>query len=40
VLQVFATDLDEGENGKIRYSIDRHRSDPEQQFDINPVTGI
>ena len=40
VLQVFATDRDSGENGKIAYSIDRQRSDPEEKFGVNPSNGI
>ncbi|ELU01385.1 hypothetical protein CAPTEDRAFT_135638 [Capitella teleta] len=39
VLQVFATDVDSGENGKIRYQIDRQRSDPNGNFDINSESG-
>jgi protocadherin-16/23 len=40
VLQVFATDRDTGPNGELLYRIDRHRSDPDEQFDINPNTGV
>ncbi len=40
VLQVFATDIDSGENGKIRYHIDNQRSDPEERFGVNAVSGV
>ncbi len=39
VLQVFATDLDSGDNGKIQYEIDRQRSDPQENFKIDKETG-
>ena len=39
VLQVFATDRDSGENGRIRYHIDRDRSDQHENFKINPISG-
>ena len=39
VLQVFATDLDSGDNGKISYAIDRQRSDPQETFNIDANTG-
>ena len=39
VLTVQATDLDEGDNEKIRYSIDR-MTDPNENFRIDPVDGI
>lgn len=39
VLQVQATDLDEGDNEKIRYSIDRI-SDPNEHFVIDPISGV
>lgn len=39
VLQVFATDRDSGQNGRIRYHIDRDRSDPLENFNINPLSG-
>ena len=39
VLQVFATDRDSGENGRIRYHIDRDRSDSLECFDMNALTG-
>ncbi|XP_055959036.1 protein dachsous isoform X2 [Patella vulgata] len=38
VLQVYATDLDSGDNGRIRYSLVK-QGDPEEHFIINPVTG-
>lgn len=40
IVEVFATDEDAGENGKIRYSIDYTRGDPEHHFKINSVTGV
>ena len=39
VLRVQATDQDEGDNAKIRYSIERS-SDPDEHFRIDPVEGI
>lgn len=38
IIQVHATDTDDGDNGRITYSID-HRSDPEEYFTINATTG-
>lgn len=38
ILQVFATDLDSGDNGHISYHIDRSR-DQLGMFDVNPQTG-
>ena len=39
VLQVQATDQDEGDNAKIRYSIDR-LTDPNEHFVMDPVSGV
>ncbi|XP_039600852.1 protocadherin-16-like isoform X2 [Polypterus senegalus] len=40
VLQVFATDADEGDNGLVLYEINRRQSDPEKYFLIDAHTGI
>ncbi|KAK6642119.1 hypothetical protein RUM44_013842 [Polyplax serrata] len=40
VLQVFATDSDAGENGLVRYSINRRQSDREGMFRIDANTGL
>ncbi|XP_019750237.1 protocadherin-16-like [Hippocampus comes] len=40
ILQVFATDADEGENGAVTYEINRRQSDPDRYFVIEPHTGI
>ncbi|KAL3878332.1 hypothetical protein ACJMK2_030695 [Sinanodonta woodiana] len=40
IIEVFATDLDSGDNGKVSYIIDRQNSDPEAYFLIDEVTGI
>ena len=40
VAQVYATDQDSNENGRVEYYIDRQRSDPGEKFDINPNTGM
>uniref|UniRef100_A0A8C4SW14 Protocadherin-16 n=1 Tax=Erpetoichthys calabaricus TaxID=27687 RepID=A0A8C4SW14_ERPCA len=40
VLQVFATDADEGDNGLVLYEINRRQSDPERYFLIDAHTGI
>ncbi|MFT7803874.1 protocadherin-16-like [Arapaima gigas] len=40
ILQVFATDADEGDNGLVLYEINRRQSDPERYFSIDPHTGI
>uniref|UniRef100_A0A8C5EAF3 Protocadherin-16 n=1 Tax=Gouania willdenowi TaxID=441366 RepID=A0A8C5EAF3_GOUWI len=40
ILQVFATDADEGDNGIIEYEINRRQSDPDRYFVIEPRTGI
>ena len=38
IIRVQATDSDSGNNSQITYSID-HRTDPEEYFTIDPVTG-
>ncbi|XP_059502894.1 protocadherin-16-like isoform X2 [Stegostoma tigrinum] len=40
LLQVFATDMDEGNNGVVIYDINRRQSDPNQYFVIDSKTGI
>ncbi|KAM8903146.1 protocadherin-16-like [Spinachia spinachia] len=40
ILQVFATDIDEGGNGMVLYEINRRQSDPGRYFVIDPRTGI
>eukprot|EP00061_Rhincodon_typus_P008434 g31030.t1 len=40
LLQVFATDMDEGNNGVVIYEINRRQSDPNQYFVIDSKTGI
>ncbi|KAK1169607.1 hypothetical protein AOXY_G8441 [Acipenser oxyrinchus oxyrinchus] len=40
ILQVFASDADEGDNGLVIYEINRRQSDPERYFLIDPHTGI
>ncbi|KAF1394297.1 hypothetical protein PFLUV_G00025060 [Perca fluviatilis] len=40
ILQVFATDADEGDNGMVLYEINRRQSDPERYFVIDSRTGI
>ncbi|XP_077397746.1 protocadherin-16-like [Festucalex cinctus] len=40
ILQVFATDADEGDNGMVAYEINRRQSDPDRYFVIEPHTGI
>ena len=40
VLQVFATDTDAGDNGRITYSINRRQSDRDSVFGIDPRTGV
>ncbi|XP_053734394.1 protocadherin alpha-3-like [Synchiropus splendidus] len=41
VIQLNATDLDEGMNGKIVYSfVKRGKVDPSVMFDLNPETGV
>jgi len=40
VLQVFATDTDEADNGRISYSINRRQSDRDSVFAIDARTGV
>ncbi|XP_056139750.1 protocadherin-16-like [Lampris incognitus] len=40
ILQVFATDADEGDNGLVLYEINRRQSDPDRYFVIDSRTGI
>ncbi|KAG9264637.1 protocadherin-16-like [Astyanax mexicanus] len=40
ILQVFASDADEGDNGLVLYEINRRQSDPDQYFVINSRTGV
>uniref|UniRef100_A0A8C2K0Q1 Protocadherin-16 n=1 Tax=Cyprinus carpio TaxID=7962 RepID=A0A8C2K0Q1_CYPCA len=40
ILQVFATDADEGDNGLVLYEINRRQSDPDRYFVIDPRSGI
>ncbi|XP_053552799.1 protocadherin-16-like, partial [Bombina bombina] len=40
VLQVYATDADQGSNGEITYEINRRQSDPEGFFTIHPKSGL
>ncbi|CAH2226238.1 protocadherin-16 [Pelobates cultripes] len=40
VIQVFATDADENQNGEISYEINRRQSDPEGFFSIHPHSGL
>lgn len=40
MLQVYATDIDAGNNGLIEFSINRRQSDREQMFQIDGRTGI
>ena len=40
VLQVFATDTDAGDNGRITYTINRRQSDRDSVFTIDPRTGV
>ncbi|XP_067889067.1 protocadherin-16-like [Heterodontus francisci] len=40
LLQVFATDVDEGNNGVVIYEINRRQSDPNQYFVIDSKTGV
>ncbi|XP_030648412.1 protocadherin-16 [Chanos chanos] len=40
ILQVFATDADDGDNGLVLYEINRRQSDPDQYFVIDPRSGI
>ncbi|XP_069563501.1 protocadherin-16-like [Brachyistius frenatus] len=40
ILQVFATDADEGDNGMVLYEINRRQSDPDRYFVIDSRTGV
>lgn len=40
VLQVYATDIDEGNNGLVEYYINRRQSDKDQMFRIDSKTGL
>ncbi|XP_018105995.1 protocadherin-16 [Xenopus laevis] len=40
VLQVYATDADQGSNGEVTYGINRRQSDPESYFKINARSGL
>ncbi|XP_066555914.1 protocadherin-16 [Amia ocellicauda] len=40
ILQVFATDADEGDNGLVLYEINRRQSDPERYFVIDSRSGV
>ncbi|XP_019384093.1 PREDICTED: protocadherin-16, partial [Crocodylus porosus] len=40
ILQVFASDADEGDNGAVVYEINRRQSDPDQYFTIDAHTGV
>uniref|UniRef100_A0A673C4G1 Protocadherin-16 n=1 Tax=Sphaeramia orbicularis TaxID=375764 RepID=A0A673C4G1_9TELE len=40
ILQVFATDADEGDNGVVLYEINRRQSDPDRYFVVDSRTGI
>ncbi|XP_057695677.1 protocadherin-16-like [Corythoichthys intestinalis] len=40
ILQVFATDADEGDNGAVTYEINRRQSDPDRYFVVDPNTGM
>ncbi|XP_076591464.1 protocadherin-16-like [Chaetodon auriga] len=40
ILQVFATDVDEGDNGMVLYEINRRQSDLDRYFVIDSRTGI
>ncbi|XP_053163649.1 protocadherin-16 [Hemicordylus capensis] len=40
IMQVFAWDADEGDNGAVVYEINRRQSDPEQYFTIDATTGV
>ncbi|GAA6087492.1 protocadherin-16 [Tachysurus ichikawai] len=40
ILQVFASDVDEGDNGLVFYEINRRQSDPDRYFVINSQTGV
>ncbi|KAI4879797.1 hypothetical protein NFI96_008842 [Prochilodus magdalenae] len=40
ILQVFASDADEGDNGLVLYEINRRQSDPDHYFVIDSRTGV
>lgn len=40
ILQVFASDADEGDNGLVLYEINRRQSDPDHYFVVDPRSGI
>ncbi|XP_027901341.1 protocadherin-16-like [Xiphophorus couchianus] len=40
ILQVFATDADEGDNGLVLYEINRRQSDPDRYFVVDTRSGI
>lgn len=40
IVQVFASDADEGDNGLVLYDINRRQSDPERYFVIDSRTGV
>lgn len=40
ILQVFATDDDEGDNGKVLYEINRRQSDPDRYFVVDAQSGV
>ncbi|KAM6907301.1 protocadherin-16 [Xenentodon cancila] len=40
ILQVFATDKDEGDNGLVLYEINRRQSDPDRYFVIDVKSGV
>eukprot|EP00063_Salmo_salar_P095100 XP_014069935.1 PREDICTED: protocadherin-16-like [Salmo salar] len=40
ILQVFASDVDQGDNGLVLYEINRRQSDPERYFVIDSRTGV
>lgn len=40
ILQVFASDADEGDNGLVLYGINRRQSDPDRYFVIDTRTGV
>ncbi|XP_061557950.1 LOW QUALITY PROTEIN: protocadherin-16-like [Phycodurus eques] len=40
ILQVFATDQDEGDNGLVLYEINRRQSDPERYFVMDLKSGV
>ncbi|XP_072302038.1 protocadherin-16 [Eucyclogobius newberryi] len=40
ILQVFATDVDEGDNGLVLYEINRRQSDPDRYFVMDMKSGV